>query len=161
MKYISAEGREKLKKELEERKTIKRQEIVQRLEHAKDLGDLSENAEYAATKEAQAFNEGRILELEGIIREAALIKPSRKKQKQVEVGSVVEAKLIDRVGSVKGFFAKRQTFTIVGSHEAEPNQGKISNESPLGQALMGRKQGDVVDVETPAGIKKYKIIKVS
>ena len=160
MKYISAEGRKKLKKELEKRRTIKRQEIAQRLEHAKDLGDLSENAEYAAAKEAQAFNEGRILELEEIIKEAALIRPSRKKQKQVEIGSVVEAKLIDPVNSVRGLFAKRQTFTIVGSHEAEPGQGKISNESPLGQAFVGHQVGDIIEVETPKKKVSYKIIKI-
>ena len=160
MKYISAEGRKKIKKELEERRTIKRQEIAQRLEHAKDLGDLSENAEYAAAKEAQAFNEGRILELEEIIKEAALIRPSRKKQKQVEIGSVVGVKLIDRVSSVKGFFAERQSFTIVGSHEAEPGQGKISNESPLGQAFFGHQVGDIIEVETPKKKVKYKIIKI-
>ena len=152
MKYISAEGRKKLKKELEERRTIKRQEIAQRLEHAKDLGDLSENAEYAAAKEAQAFNEGRILELEEIIKEAALIRPSRKKQKQVEIGSVVE---------VKDLFAKRQTFAIVGSHEAEPGQGKISNESPLGQAFVGHQVGDIIEVETPKKKVKYKIVRIN
>jgi len=167
MKYISAEGRKKLKKELEERRTIKRKEIAQRLEHAKDLGDLSENAEYAAAKEAQAFNEGRILELEEIIKEAALIRPSRKRQKQVEIGSIVEVKLIDQNSSVKGFFAERQsrlqarqTFTIVGFHEAEPGQGKISNESPLGQAFFGHQVGDIIEVETPKKRVKYKIIKI-
>jgi len=158
MKYISAEGLKKLKKELEERRTIKRQEIAQRLESAKDLGDLSENAEYAAAKETQAFNEGRILELEEIVKEAALIRPSRKKQKEVEVGSVVEVKLIDRVSSAEGLFAKRQTFTIVGFHEAEPGQGKISNESPLGQAFFGHQVGDIIEVETPKGKVKYKIV---
>lgn len=150
MKYISVEGRKKIKKELEERRTIKRQEIAQRLENAKDLGDLSENAEYAAAKEAQAFNEGRILELEEIVKEAALIRPSRKKQKQVEIGSVVE---------VKGVFGK-QTFIIVGFHEAEPSQGKISNESPLGQALFGHQVGDIIEVETPKKKVKYKIIRI-
>ncbi|MBL7155464.1 MAG: transcription elongation factor GreA [Candidatus Portnoybacteria bacterium] len=151
MKYISAEGRKKLKKELEERRTIKRQEIAQRLEHAKDLGDLSENAEYAAAKEAQAFNEGRILELEEIVKEAALIRPSRKGQKEVQLGSVVE---------VKDLFAKRQTFTIVGSQEAEPGQGKISNESPLGQAFFGHQVGDIIEVETPKKKVKYKIVRI-
>ncbi len=160
MKYISSEGRKKLKKELEERKTIKRREIANRLEHAKDLGDLSENAEYAAAKEAQAFNEGRILELEKIIKESALIRPSRNKQKQVKIGSIVEVKLIDRVSSVKGLFAKRQTFTIIGSHEAEPSQGKISNESPLGQAFFGHQVGDIIEVETPKKKVKYKIVKI-
>jgi len=151
MKYISIEGHKKLKKELEERRTIKRQEIAQRLEHAKDLGDLSENAEYSAAKEAQAFNEGRILELEEVIKEAILIRPSRKQQKEVQLGSVVE---------VKDIFAKRQTFTIIGSHEAEPGQGKISNESPLGQAFFGHQVGDIVEVETPKKKVRYEIISI-
>ena len=159
MKYITPEGLKKLKKELEERKTIKRQEIAQRLEEAKDLGDLSENTEYATAKDAQAFNEGRILELEEIIRKAALIRPSRKKQKIVEIGSVIEARLIEG-GAVKGLFTKRQTFIIVGSHEAEPSQGKISNESPLGQAFFGHQVGDIIEVETPKGKVKYKITNI-
>jgi transcription elongation factor GreA len=159
MKYISPEGLEKLKKELEERKTIKRQEIARRLEEAKALGDLSENTEYAAAKEAQAFNEGRILELEEIIKEATLIKPARKGQKEVQIGSLIEVKLISGSSS-KGGSSKRQVFMIVGSQEAEPAQGKISNESPLGQAFFGHRVGDIIEVETPKGKAKYKIISI-
>ncbi len=162
MKYISPEGLEKLKKELEERRTVKRQEIAQRLEEAKSLGDLSENTEYAAAKEAQAFNEGRILDLEEIIREATLIKPRGKEklgeQREVQLGSVIEVKLMS------GHFPKgtpgRQTFIIVGSQEVDPAQGKISNESPLGQAFLGHRIGDIIELETPKGKVKYKIVNI-
>lgn len=156
MKYISAEGLKKIKGELEERKTNKRQEIAQRLEEAKALGDLTENTEYAAAKETQAFNEGRILELEEIIRKATLIKPRRKKQMKVEIGSVIEVKLIKNQSN-----KKRQVFTIVGSQEAEPAQGKISNESPLGQAFFGHQVGDIIEIETPKKKKvRYKIASI-
>jgi transcription elongation factor GreA len=167
MKYISSEGLKKLKKELEERRTIKRQEIAQHLEEAKALGDLSENTEYAAAKEAQAFNEGRILELERIIKETSLVRPGRKRQQQVEIGSVIEVELVDRANSpkLKDLFksrppAKRQVFTIVGSQEADPSQGKISNESPLGQAFFGHRVNDIIEVETPKKKVNYKIVKI-
>jgi len=162
MEYISPEGLEKLKRELEERKTAKRQEIAQRLEEAKALGDLTENTEYAAAKEAQSFNEGRILELAEIIREATLIRPSRRKgasgQKKVQLGSVVEVKLMG--GPCLKGAAKRQTFTIIGSQEADPAQGKISNESPLGQAFLGHQINDIIELETPKGKVKYKIVNI-
>ena len=151
MKYISAEGLKKIKEELEERRTTKRQEIAQRLEEAKTLGDLSENTEYSAAKESQAFNEGRILELEEIIKKATLIKPGKKSQKEVQIGSMIEVKLIG---------GKRQSFTIVGSQEAEPDQGKISNESPLGQAFLERQVGDIIEIETPKRKVKYKIVAI-
>jgi transcription elongation factor GreA len=154
VKYISSEGLEKLKKELKERQTVTRQEIAQRLDEAKSLGDLSENAEYTAAKEAQAFNEGRILELEKIIKEAALIKPSRKGQEKVKIGTVVEVKLMS------GRSAAKQTFMIVGSQEADPGQGKISNESPLGQAFLDRQIGDIIEIETPKRRVKYKIMSI-
>jgi len=167
MKYISPEGLEKLKKELEERKTVKRKEIAQRLEEAKALGDLAENTEYAAAKEAWAFNEGKILELEKATKEASLVKPNRKNQQEIEVGSVIEVEPVDRTNptKLKDLFGqkssnKRQTFTIVGSQEADPGQGKISNESPLGQAFLGHQVSDIIEVETPKRKVNYKIIKI-
>lgn len=156
MEYISSEGLEKLKEELKERKTIKRQEIAKRLEEAKSLGDLSENMEYTAAKEAQAFNEGRILELEEIIKKSALIKPVRKNQKDVCLGSKVEVKSMGK-GAGAGL---KQTFVIVGSQEAEPTEGKISNESPLGKAFLGHRVGDIIKVETPRGKMEYKIVSI-
>jgi len=152
MKYISPEGLKKLKEELEECKTIKRQEIATRLEEAKSLGDLSENAEYSSAKEAQSFNEGRIFELEKIIKESILIKPGRKGQKKISIGTVFEVKLIN------GSPSKKQVFTIVGFQEADPINGKISNESPLGKAFLGNQIGDIIEVETPKKKNKYKIM---
>lgn len=159
MKYISPEGLKKLKEELEERKTAKRQEIAQRLGEAKSLGDLSENTEYAAAKDDQSFNEGRILELEQIIKEANLIKPSPRDRKKIQMGSIVEVKLIK--GKVnKTISSGRQSFMIVGFHEASPSQGKISNESPLGQAFFGHEIGDIIEAETPRGKVRYKIVSI-
>ena len=152
MKYISPEGLKKLKEELEECKTIKRQEIANRLEEAKSLGDLSENAEYSSAKEAQSFNEGRIFELEKIVKESIVIKPGRKGQKKISIGTVFEVKLID------GSPSKKQIFTIVGFQEADPSNGKISNESPLGKAFLGNQIGDIIEVETPKKKNKYKIV---
>ncbi len=151
MKYISLERLEKLKKELKERQTIFRQEIAQRLDEAKLLGDLSENAEYSAAKEAQSFNEGKILELDKIIKESVVLKPARKGQRNVKVGAVIEIKLMSSD-------SKKQVFMIVGSQEADPSNGKISNESPLGKAFLDREIGDIIEIETPKGKVKYKII---
>jgi len=154
MKYISSEGLEKLKQEFEECQTIKRREIARRLDEAKSLGDLSENAEYQSAKEEQAFNEGRILELGKLIKESILLKPARKGQKNIRIGTVFEVKMISNNSPGK------QTFMIVGSHEADPGQGKISNESPLGQAFLDKQIGDIIDIETPKGKVKYKVISI-
>ena len=152
MKYISPEGLEKIKEELKERQTTMRQEIAQRLDEAKSLGDLSENAEYSSAKEAQSFNEGRILELNNIIKESTILKPAKKGQKKVRMGAVIEVKIMNNSSSGK------QVFMIVGSQEVNPDQGKISNESPLGQAFLDREIGDIIEVETPKGKVKYKIM---
>ncbi len=146
--YISPEGFEEHKKELEELK-IKRQEIAQRLEEARALGDLSENQEYLAAREAQAFNEGRIIELQLLLKEAVII-DKNKKASAVQIGSSVQVK---SNGSEK-------KFTIVGSEEADPLNNKISNESPLGRAFLGRKISETVEVETPGGKVTYKIIDI-
>ena len=147
--YLSQEGIETLKKELQKLKTKKRQEITKRLQEAKDLGDLSENAEYFEAKEAQSFNENRIVELEKLLKNAVVIETSSKED-IVRVGSTIEVK------SNNG----AEIFNIVGSAEAEPQERKISNESPLGRAFLGRKIGDEIEVKTPGGITKYKIIKI-
>ena len=147
--YISAEGLEKLKKELEELKTTERRAIADRLEAAKALGDLSENAEYQEAKEAQSLNEGKIQELEEMLREAVVIqKPTG--TSAVQIGSTIE------VDSPHG----RETFTIVGSEEADPLGGKISNESPMGQAFLGKAVGDKADIKTPGGPETYKVVKI-
>ncbi|KKQ92257.1 MAG: Transcription elongation factor GreA [Candidatus Azambacteria bacterium GW2011_GWA2_39_10] len=147
--YLSQEGIETLKKELQELKTKKRQEIAKRLQEAKDLGDLSENAEYFEAKEAQSLNENRIAELEELLKNAVVIKtPSA--EDVVRIGSTIETKSNSNT----------EVFSLVGSAEAKPQEGKISNESPLGRAFLGKKAGDEVEVKTPGGIVKYKIIKI-
>lgn len=146
MKYISQEGLEQQKKELEILKE-KRQEIAKRLEEAKALGDLSENHEYLSAREVQAFNEGKIQELEQFLRDAVVIN-NHKKSSVVQIGQTIEVKAN----------GKKLTFTIVGSEEANPSLGKISNESPLGEAFLGKKVDETVEVETPGGRVKYKIL---
>lgn len=151
--YITEEAYERLKKELEELKTIKRREIAQRIKEAKDLGDLSENSSYQEAKEAQSALESRILELESYLKTVSIIKPSKNKNKVVEVGSTVEVCLVDKPKEIK-------RFTITGSLEANPLEGKISNESPLGQAFLNKKKGEIAVVKTPKGEVKYKILKI-
>ncbi len=147
--YLSQEGIETIKKELRELKTKKRQEIAGRLQEAKDLGDLSENAEYFEAKEAQSFNENRIAELEKLLKNAVVIETPSEED-------------IVRVGLTIGVKSNNGTeiFNIVGSAEAKPQEGKISNESPLGRAFLGRRIGDEIEIKTPSGITKYKIIKI-
>jgi len=146
---ISQEGYDKLKKELEERTTVKRQEIAARIESAKDLGDLSENAEYAEAKEEQAFNDGRIAELTVLIKNLTIVENHGEKDK-VSMGSRVTAKGGDQV----------KQYTIVSFNEANPAEGKISNESPLGMAIVGKQKGDKVTVITPKGEMEYEIIDI-
>lgn len=148
--YFSPEGLEKLKKELEERKYVLRKEIAAKILEAKDLGDLAENAEFTEAKELQAFNEGRIEELEAILKHATLISKGNSGSGEVSVGSTVKVKSP----------AGEHTFTIVGASESNPVQGFISNESPLGKAFLGQKKGSEVEAETPKGSVKYKILEV-
>ena len=147
--YLSEEGLAELKKELEDLSLVKRREIAERIKEAKSLGDLSENAEYQEAKEAQAANEGRIAELEDLLRRAVVIK-KRGNLERVWIGATVEVK--------SGL--KHQSFTIVGSEESDPAKGLISNESPLGQAFLGKKIGEEVDVATPKGKVRYKIVSI-
>ncbi|MBI4919953.1 transcription elongation factor GreA [Candidatus Azambacteria bacterium] len=147
--YLSREGIEALKKELHELKTTKRQEIAKRLQEAKDLGDLSENAEYFEAKEAQSLNDNRIAELEDLLKNAVVIEASNE-ENIVRIGSTIEVK------SNRGV----EAFSIVGSAEAKPQEGKISNESPLGRAFLGQKIGNEIEIKTPGGAVKYKIIKI-
>lgn len=148
--YFSPVGLEKLKKELEDRRGEIRTDITRRILAAKELGDLSENAEYAEAKEAQAFNEGKIAELEDTIKEGIVIN-HKEGQGVIVVGSTMKLKS----GPVE------HKFTIVGPAESDPVKGFISNESPLGQAFIGHKKGDEVQVKTPGGIVKYKILEVA
>lgn len=157
MEYLTKQGLEKLKQELAERKK-KRQDIAKRLEEVKALGDLSENVEYAQTKDEQSFNEGRIAELENIVSRARVYDRNNGQTNQVAIGSTVIVAL--KVGGKINKKLKRE-FSIVGSQEAEPLKGRISLESPIGKALMGHKLNDEVNVETPKGRQKYVIIKIS
>jgi len=149
--FITQEGLNKLKKELDELKKVKRKEIAERIQEAKELGDLSENAEYVEAKNEQAFVEGRILEIESILKQATIIKQKSKSSNKVEIGSKIK---IEDNGQAK-------EYSIVGSNEADPSIGKISNESPLGQAFMGKKVGDIIDINVPQGSKKFKIIAIA
>lgn len=148
-KLLTPEGRKKLEEELEMRKTEMRQKIALIIKEAKEQGDLSENAEYTEAKRQQADNERRIMELENQIRTsqvASFIKGST----SIQMGSKVRVKLN----------GDEQTFDIVGSNEADPLGGKISNESPLGKVLMGKNAGDKVTAATPSGEKEYEIVEV-
>lgn len=147
-KYLTKEGLKKIKEELQNRKTVVRREIARLIKDAKEQGDLSENAEYAEAKAQETRNEKRIAELESIIKNSIVIKRSR--SKRVDVGSMVKIRSaqIDRI------------FYIVGSDEADPTANKISNESPIGSALMGKEPGDEVSVDAPGGVIKYKVVDV-
>lgn len=149
--YLSKEGLEKLKNELEFLKTDKRKEIADRLKHAKSLGDLSENAEYKETLEAMNLAEDRIEKLEDIIKRAVLIEKSS--GSSVQLGSAVKIK--------KEIDGKICEYVLVGQEEADVSLGKISNQSPLGRAIVGKKKGDTVKVATPGGEIKYTIENIS
>lgn len=144
-------GLNDLRKELEELKKIKRPALIDRIAKARDNGDLSENADYANAKEELDLIENRISELEDVIVKAHVVKADDGKSTIVKLGSkvLVEVK------------KKEMELTIVGEFEADPNQGKISQESPIGKALMGKKNGDEVEVKVPAGLVVYKIKKVN
>ena len=138
-------------KELQTLKTDGRKAISENLRTAKELGDLSENAEYIEAREQQQRIEKKIAELEQMVRNAVVIGQHSRKKDVVDVGSTVEV--------IHG--GERMTFFIVGSNEAKPEKGLISNESPLGQALLGHRAGDVVDFKTPRGKSEYKIEEIS
>jgi len=147
--YLTPEGEAKLKAELAELTGIRREELSQRLRSAIQMGDLSENADYHKAKEDQAFLEGRIQEIEAALRTAVIIE--NKHTDYVTVGSHVTIQEED---------FDPEVFYVVGAKEADPRNGKISNESPIGVALMNHKAGDVVEADTPGGKIKFKIIKV-
>lgn len=149
--YISHERFDELTKELHTLKTVSRREIADRLEAAKALGDLSENAEYHEAKDSMAMLDGRIFELEELLKTAKIIDSHVESNGTVRIGSTVTVE-------VNG---KEKSFHIVGSSEADPAAGRISNESPIGSALLGATEGSVVMVTTPGGQVAYRIKKVS
>jgi transcription elongation factor GreA len=147
--YLTQERLDELKVELETLKNTKRNEVAQRLKQAKEYGDLSENSEYAEAREEQATVESRIFELEELLKDVVMIKTGEGGD-VVTVGSVVTVKRGD----------KTLTYTIVGSYEAKPEEGRISDESPLGKAFLQHRAGDTVSVATPGGSAQYEIVKV-
>jgi transcription elongation factor GreA len=147
--YVTKEGLEKLKNELNELRNVRRKEVAARIEIAKDMGDLSENAEYNEAKEEQGFVEGRIAELEALIPNAVIIEHGN--ADTVSVGSTVR---VEANG-------KEREYTIVGASEADPVKGRISNESPLGVSFLGKSAGDSVEVKVPSGKIVYHIISIS
>jgi transcription elongation factor GreA len=147
--YLSREGLERLRTELEGMTNVRRAEVAARIHDAKEHGDLSENAEYEDAKNEQAFVEGRIQTLEALIKNATIIGETHSTE-HVQIGSTVE------VDSGDG----NETFTIVGSAEADPRGGKISNESPVGRALLGKRKGEKVVVRVPAGDFTYKVVNI-
>ena len=150
--YVTQEFLEKMKEELTQLKTRKRAEVAQRLKEAIAMGDLSENSEYDDAKNEQAFIEGEILTLESQIRNSEIIKADDTNKGVVHLGNTVVIKDME--------YDEDETYTIVGSTEADTTEGKISNESPVGMAILGKTVGTVVQVKVPAGVLEYKILEI-
>jgi transcription elongation factor GreA len=149
--YLTAEGKARLKAELEELKGPARDEMAKRLRAAIQMGDLSENADYHKAKEDQAFLEGRIQEMEYLLKNATIIEETDRPKDEVAVGATVTVQEED---------FEPETYYLVGAKEADPRGGRISNESPIGSALIGHKVGDFVNVRTPGGELRLKILKI-
>ncbi|CAM3655949.1 MULTISPECIES: transcription elongation factor GreA [Brevibacillus] len=150
---LTPQGLAKLEQELEDLKTVKRKEVAARIKEAISFGDISENSEYEEAKNEQAFIEGRILTLEKMLRNARIITNEDVDTGVVSVGSRVRVKDLE--------FGDVVDYTIVGSAESDPMNNKISNESPVGQALLGKAKGAVVDVQVPAGVIQYEILDIN
>jgi transcription elongation factor GreA len=149
--YVTRDGLKKLEEELEYLRTVKRAQVAQRLHDAMGEGDIDENAEYDDAKNEQSFVEGRILTLEAMIKNAVIIQAEGKRRDQVTLGSTV---------TVSEDGAEAETYHLVGSAEADPRQGRISNESPLGRALLGKRIGDTVTISAPVGTLSFQIISI-
>jgi transcription elongation factor GreA len=149
--FLTPEGLEKLKAELEHLQSVRRPQVAEQIHRAKELGGTVDNAEYDDAKNEQAFVEGRILTLENMIKNATLIQEQKSPSKWVKLGSKV---------TVLNQDGEEEHYTIVGSAEASPGEGKISNESPVGSALLGKKVGDKVEAQVPAGTLKLKVVAI-
>ena len=147
---MTYEGVKKLEEELEYLKTVKRKEITEKIKVALGYGDLSENSEYDEAKNDQAFTEGRILQLENMLKNAVVVDESELPNDVVSVCTIVKVKDYD--------FDEEVEYSIVGSAEADPMNFKISNESPVGSALVGKKVGDIVEVAVPDGVNKFEVL---
>jgi len=150
--FLTPEGLANLEEELEHLRSVKRREVAERIKEAISFGDLSENSEYEEAKNEQAFIEGRIITLEKMLRNARVIKQDDVDQGVVGVGTTVKLKDLE--------FGDIVDYTIVGSAESDPANNKISNESPVGQALLGKTKGATVEINVPAGVIKYEILDV-
>ncbi len=148
--YVTRDGLKKLEEELEYLRTVKRAEVAQRLHDAMGEGDIDENAEYDDAKNEQSFVEGRILTLETMVKNAVLIEEGKRRD-QVMLGSTV---------TIAENGGEPETYHLVGSAEADPRRGRISNESPLGRALLGKRVGDSVTISAPAGTLTFQIIAI-
>uniref|UniRef100_A0A832LU61 Transcription elongation factor GreA n=1 Tax=Caldimicrobium thiodismutans TaxID=1653476 RepID=A0A832LU61_9BACT len=149
---FTPEGLEKLKKELEHLIKVERRKTIQAIEEARAHGDLSENAEYEAAKERQAYIEGRIQELQGLLAQAEIVPPLKEAPDKVQFGVVVKLLNLETNEVV--------TYKIVGPYEADPGNGSISINSPLAKALIGKEIGEEVKVQTPAGLRKFEILEI-
>ena len=149
---LTQEGYQKLEDEVEFLKTVRRKEVADRIKVAISFGDISENAEYDEAKNEQAFNEGRILQLETMLKNAEVVDESEISTDKVSVGCIVRVMDYD--------FDEEVEYTIVGSAEADPMNNKISNESPVGEALLNKKVGDVVEANIPGGVAKFEILEI-
>ncbi len=149
--YLTLEGRQELEKELEYLRTVRRREVAKRIHESREAGGTASNAEYEEAKNEQAFVEGRIFDIERILDSAVVVAAGEHSRETVEFGSSVDVVAED---------GGKRHYRVVGSAEANPLEGKISHESPVGRALMGRKVGDKVDVQTPKGSVILTIIKI-
>ena len=150
---LTSEGLRRIEEELEHLRTVHRREVAERIRESKQFGEFSENSEYEDAKTEQAFVEGRIMELKLILQNARVIQKEEVPTKLVGVGSKVRVKDLET--------EDEWVYTIVGSVEADPSEDRISNESPVGEALLEKKVGDEIDVEVPAGTARYQIMKIS
>lgn len=150
--YMTLEGKQKLENELEYLKTERRKEVVERIKVARSFGDLSENSEYDAAKDEQAFVEARIVQLEKMIRDSVIIEDNKDQSDNVSIGKTVKFQELPD--------GDEETYVIVGSAEADPFEGKISNDSPIAKSLIGKKVGDQVSVQTPGGEMSVRIISI-
>ena len=149
---LTEEGLKKLEEKLENLKSVRRIEVAERIKQAIDFGDISENSEYEDAKNEQAFIEGEIMTLEKMLRNSDLIKDDDKSIDEVRLGNTVVIRDLE--------FDEDLEYTIVGTAEADPTDMKISNESPVGEAIMGQKVGSTVEVHVPAGVLRYEIIEI-
>lgn len=150
---LTEDGLKQLEEELEYLKTKKRKEVSEKIKVALGFGDLSENSEYDEAKNEQAQVEARIVSVENMLKNAIVIDESERDTSKVELGATVTIHDIE--------FDEDITYKIVGSTEADPDEGRLSNESPLGKSLMGKAEGEMIDVDAPAGVIQYKILKIS